>query len=103
MPNGIQSTDTYTVTYNGNGNTGGTVPVDTNAYLQGATVTVLGNTGNLVKTDFTFNGWNTAADGSGTSYAVGATFAMPAGNVVLYARWQPPVEAMPWILLLLGD
>ena len=41
---------TYTVAYSGNGNTGGSVPVDANTYLQGATVTVLGNTGSLVKT-----------------------------------------------------
>jgi len=66
------------VTYNGNGNTGGTVPVDASSpYAQGATVTVLGNTGGLAREGFTFNGWNTAADESGTSYAPGAEFAMP--------------------------
>ena len=32
-------------------------------YLAGATVTVLGNTGSLVKTGYTFTGWNTAANG----------------------------------------
>ncbi|HBX24233.1 MAG TPA: hypothetical protein DEF34_11480, partial [Desulfotomaculum sp.] len=50
---------TYTVTYDGNGNTSGSVPVDSNTYITGATVTVLGNTGNLVKTGYTFAGWNT--------------------------------------------
>jgi len=78
---------TYTVTYNGNGNTGGSVPTDSNAYYQGDTVTVLGNTGNLTKTGYTFAGWNTAANGSGTSYAGGATFAMGTVNVTLYAQW----------------
>ncbi|WP_341279729.1 InlB B-repeat-containing protein [Paenibacillus sp. FSL H8-0537] len=78
---------TYTVTYNGNGSTGGSVPTDSNPYAQNATVTVLGNTGSLVKTGHTFTGWNTAANGSGTSYVTGATFTMAAANVTLYAQW----------------
>ena len=78
---------TYTVTYDGNGNTGGDVPVDGTKYPQGGTVTVLGNTGSLVKTGFTFTGWNTKADGSGTDYAAPATFAIGTANVTLYAKW----------------
>ncbi len=78
---------TYTVTYNGNGSTSGSAPTDPNAYLQGATVTVIGNTGNLAKIGFTFTGWNTAADGSGTTYAAAATFTMSTANVTLYAKW----------------
>ena len=79
---------TYTVTYNGNGNTGGTTPVDgSSPYASGATVTVLG-AGGLVKTGYTFNGWNTAAGGTGTSYAAGATFTISA-DTTLYAQWTP--------------
>ena len=78
---------TYSVIYSGNGNTGGTAPTDGNAYVAGATVTALGNNGNLVKTGFNFLGWNTAANGSGTSYAVGTTFAIGSGNMTLFARW----------------
>lgn len=79
---------TYTVTYDGNGNTGGSVPVDASSpYDENDTVTVLGNTGSLVKTGYTFDGWNTAADGSGTDYAPAATFQMPASNTTLYAQW----------------
>jgi uncharacterized protein (TIGR02145 family)/uncharacterized repeat protein (TIGR02543 family) len=78
---------TFKVTYNGNGNTGGSVPSDTTKYQVAATVTVKGNTGTLVKTGFTFIGWNTAADGSGAVYAVGATFPMSNANVTLYAQW----------------
>jgi uncharacterized repeat protein (TIGR02543 family) len=77
----------YTVTYSGNGSTGGTAPVDGSSYTNGQTVTVLGNTGSLVKTGYTFAGWNTAANGSGTSYAPAATFAMGSANVTLYAQW----------------
>jgi uncharacterized repeat protein (TIGR02543 family) len=74
------------VTYDGNGTTGGTAPTDANKYLSGATVTAA-SPGSLVKTGYSFAGWNTAANGSGTSYAAGATFAMPAGNRTLYAKW----------------
>ncbi|MBN2796153.1 MAG: InlB B-repeat-containing protein, partial [Clostridia bacterium] len=78
---------TYTVTYNGNGNTGGSVPTDGNNYPNGNTVTVLGNTGSLVRTGYTFAGWNTAANGSGTSYTGGNTFSIGTSNVTLYAQW----------------
>ena len=78
---------TYTVTYNGNGNTGGSAPIDTTNYTQGQTVTALGNTGNLVRIGYSFNGWNTTANGSGATYQPGATFAMASGNVTLYAKW----------------
>ena len=77
----------YTLTYNGNGSAGGTAPTDPNSpYAVGATVTVLGNTGNLTKSCANFTGWNTAANGSGTSYAPGATFSINA-NTALYAQW----------------
>ena len=80
---------TYTVTYNGNGNTSGDVPVDNNEYdEENNTVTVLGNTGGLAKTGHTFNGWNTAANGSGTSYAADDQFTISA-NTTLYAQWSP--------------
>ncbi len=79
---------TYTVTYNGNTNTGGTVPVDTTLRVTGTSATVLGNTGSLLKTEFTFAGWNTLANGSGTSYSHGDTFTITA-NTILYARWTP--------------
>ena len=81
----------YSVTYNGNGNTGGSVPVDASSpYSSGATVTVKANTGSLLKTGNTFTGWNTAANGSGTSYAAtgSVTFTMPSNAVTLFAQWQ---------------
>ena len=86
---GDPTPSTYTVTYDGNGKTSGSVPTDANSpYANGATVTVLGNTGSLAKTGYTFTGWNTAADGSGTDYAAGETFSMGTANVTLYAQWE---------------
>jgi uncharacterized repeat protein (TIGR02543 family) len=77
---------TYTVTYNGNGSTSGAVPIDANLYEQGVLVMVL-DKGSLVKTGYTFGGWDTAADGSGTSQAAGSSFNMGTANVTLYAQW----------------
>jgi hypothetical protein len=87
------------VTYAGNGNTGGSVPIDNNVYAAGATVTVLGNTGSLVKTGYAFANWNTAANGGATTYAPGATFIMGSGKVLLFAKWARP--AIPILMLLL--
>jgi len=83
----------YAVTYNGNGNTGGTAPTDgSSPYSGGSTVTVLGNTGSLTKTGFNFIGWNTVADGSGTARAASSTFSI-AANTTLYAQWAAAPSA----------
>ncbi len=76
----------YTVTYNGNGNTGGSVPIDNTNYEQGQTVTVLGNTGNLVKTGYSFSDWNTLANGSGTTYTQAQTCTMGSAKAHLGVR-----------------
>jgi uncharacterized repeat protein (TIGR02543 family) len=79
--------ETFTVTYDGNTNDGGSVPVDASSpYDDGSIVTVLGNTGSLAKTGYHFTGWNTASDGSGTSYAADDTFTITQ-NVTLFAQW----------------
>lgn len=41
--------------------------------------------------DYTFNGWNTRADGTGTSYADGETLKLT-WNLFLYAQWVPNLE-----------
>ena len=78
---------TYSVTYNGNASTGGSVPTDGSTYANGATVTVLGNSGSLAKTGYTFDGWNTLANGGGTAQAAASTFTMGGAAVTLYAQW----------------
>ena len=65
-----------TITYNGNTNSGGTVPDPTVAASSAAITKLANNTGNLVKTGFTFAGWNTTANGAGTSYS-GYGYATP--------------------------
>ncbi len=78
--------DTHALTYDGNGNTGGTAPIDGGSpYNYNTTVTVAGP-GDLTRTDNTFTGWNTAANGSGTPYAMGDTFSLIA-DTTLFAQW----------------
>ena len=76
-----------TVTYDGNGNTSGTVPTDINEYESGDVVTVLGK-GDLVNAGYVWAGWNTKADTTGTNYAEGNTFTI-SENTTLYAKWRP--------------
>ena len=78
----------FTVTYDGNENTGGEVPVDENSYKQDEPVTVLDNSGELVREAYSFTGWNTAAEGTGENYRAGDTFAMGTEDVLLYADWE---------------
>jgi uncharacterized repeat protein (TIGR02543 family) len=77
----------FFVAYNANGAEGGNVPTDATGYQQGNIVAVLGNSGNLVKTGFRFAGWNTQADGNGTTYIQGQAFSMGSADVTLYASW----------------
>ncbi|MDR2591490.1 MAG: InlB B-repeat-containing protein [Chitinispirillales bacterium] len=78
----------YTVTYNGNGNDGGSVPTDHDSpYDSGATVTVLGS-GDLTKSGYYFSSWNTQNDGSGRQFGVGEPFTIT-GPTTLFAIWTP--------------
>ena len=99
-----QWTPTYTVTYNGNTNTSGNPPIDgSSPYVSTSLVTVLGNSGSpvLAKTGSTFAGWNTQANGSGTSYSPASTFTINA-NTTLYAQWTLPPPSAPTALSSVG-
>jgi hypothetical protein len=81
------TTGGYNVVYNANGAESGTAPSDSTIYPTGNNATVLGNTGSMTRAYHTFAGWNTAADGSGTLYVVGASLAIASANVMLHAQW----------------
>ena len=72
----------YTVTYNANGGKGTMASQTVNA---GNSVTIKANT--FTRSDHTFTGWNTRADGTGTGYAAGNTIT-PNSNLTLYAQWN---------------
>ena len=84
---------TYTVSYDPNGGTG--TVTDAGSYSSGDQATVKAN--GFTRDGYTFSSWNTAADGSGTSYAPGGSLAVT-GNVTLFAQWvavtppTPPTE-----------
>ena len=72
----------YTVTFEPNGGIGTMAPqVFTEGVAQNLTLNAFTREG------FTFTGWNTAADGSGTSFADGASVTA-SSNAVLYAQWK---------------
>jgi hypothetical protein len=89
-PGNGTAAETYTVTYDGNGNIQGSVPADSNTYEEGDTVTVLDNSGGLALGDSenTFSSWNTAADGSGSEYTAGETLVIGSSDIILYARYE---------------
>lgn len=73
--------NTYTVTYNANGGTLGSVKTQTKTYG-----TALKLTGTAARTDYTFKGWATSKSGS-VAYASGANYTANA-DVTLYAVWE---------------
>ena len=91
-----QSTNLYaqwavqpkTVTFNANSGSGSL------ASQSSTTATTLTpNNNSISKSGFTFNGWNTAANGSGTAYADGASFPF-AASATLYAQWAAAAKTV---------
>ena len=75
---------TYTVTYDANGGSG-TMTDKNSPYADGAAATVLTN--GFTRSRYTFTGWNTQADGKGTSCKAGDIIDVTE-NIVLYAQWS---------------
>lgn len=81
--------NSYSVKYNGNGNTGGATATSTHVFDVAKNLTANGFT----KTGYSFSKWNTKADGSGTSYADKASVknltSVDGATINLYAQWTP--------------
>ena len=78
------------LTYDGNGRTGGTaVPSALSDQIYGTTVTL--SSAAMTKTGYTLTGWNTANDGSGTHYDLGASFTFSNKSNTLYAEWTQTI------------
>ncbi|HNV36722.1 MAG TPA: InlB B-repeat-containing protein [Rectinema sp.] len=78
----------YTITYNGNGNTEGSVPIDSNIYLEGESAIVAKRSGSLIKAGYGFDSWNTRSDGTGINLRAGSTLVVSQENITLYAIWH---------------
>ena len=76
------STNVWTITYDSNDTSGTTTTQSVN---QGDAVTLLTDSA-FTRTGYTLSSWNTLADGSGTSYAIGESIT-PASDMTLYAQW----------------
>lgn len=90
----------YTIKLSANGGNGKMTSIKdceygTCYYLPEATFT---------RTNYTFKGWNTAADGSGKSYKDGAKVSKlcktDGGSVTLYAQWEAYTEQYIWDYLM---
>ena len=82
----ISDGNVYTIKYNPNGGTGDSIrktyPVNTTAVAEECI---------YAKDGYSFSGWNTKADGSGTGYKPGDAISSPKSNIVLYAQWNANV------------
>lgn len=82
--NDVENNDNiYTITYNVNGGING--PVNQNVEIgQNTTISSVVPT----RIGYTFSGWNTIANGSGTAYSAGTTYNQNK-DLMLYAIWTP--------------
>jgi hypothetical protein len=76
----------YTLTYDGNSATSGSVPAAQSSTTSSSSITLAAPQGNLLRTNCTFGGWNTRADGSGANYLDSSSITMTA-NATLFAKW----------------
>ena len=73
----------YTITFNANGGTGSMEPQRFEVGVDTAL-----NTNTFTRANYKFIGWNTAADGSGATYAGEGAILELTGDMTLYAQWQ---------------
>lgn len=83
------TTHTYSVKYYGNGNTSGSVPVDTHTYAAGDSALVLENTGALAKSGNLFFGWNSDSLATGVELCQGTYVPITNANIKIYAKYVP--------------
>ena len=89
----------YTVTFYPNGGSGTMEP---QSFFENESKALTANA--FVRTDYTFTGWNTQPDGSGTSYADGAKLTLT-NDLTLYAQWNatPSSDSTPTYSVILPD
>ena len=86
----IRYTQVFTVTFNVNNGSG--LPSASSVSQTVASNTVaLASVGTLNRSGFRFSGWNTLANGSGQSYAAGASF-IPTNDITLFAQWTSAIS-----------
>ena len=76
------STPFYTVSYNVNGGSG-SISSTTGVKQYSVTLT----SSKPTRTGYTFAGWNTKSDGTGTTYSSSGTLPARSSDITLYAKW----------------
>lgn len=84
-------TTEVTITYDVNGGTG---TMEAQTVISGEAVTLTANA--FTREGYKFTGWNTAADGSGTSYEDSASVTLDA-DTTLYAQWTANTYTVTWV------
>ncbi|WP_200549142.1 InlB B-repeat-containing protein, partial [Erysipelothrix sp. strain 2 (EsS2-6-Brazil)] len=79
----------YSITYNANGALSGDVPNGTRVE-ENTVYTVLDTLPNLANPGYTFDGWNTAQDGTGQAVQPNALFTVTE-DTVFYAQWKKAI------------
>lgn len=82
IPVNVLGDNLVTITFNANTGSGSMPAV---SYTKNKSAILPSNT--FTKKGYTFAGWNTKADGSGTNYANEATISSLTSNLTLYAKW----------------
>lgn len=87
--------NSYTVTFNANGGTGS---MSNQSHTYGVSKALTANA--FTRTGYTFAGWNTKADGTGTSYtdkqSVSNLSSTDGATVTLYAQWTINSHDVTW-------
>jgi hypothetical protein len=86
--------ETYRVYYDGNKNTEGYAPVDSQLYYPGDTAVVLGKSPGLKKGNLEFLGWRHS--GLDITLQPGETIPISYDNVWLYAFWENDLDYSPY-------
>ena len=87
---GVDLQPGYRLTYFSTGSTSGSVPVEPiPMFRANESAQAAANSGNLTRQGYSFGGWNTRSDGSGTSYSPTNNLVFGSANVDLYPIWIP--------------
>ena len=81
----------YTVTFNVN-ESDATAPASVTQSTSGGSVTLASA---ITRTGFTFGGWNTLANGTGTNRGAGTSYT-PTADIELYAKWTVTFTTPAW-------
>jgi hypothetical protein len=99
VPDNVPDFYQLKVVYDGNGHTGGYIPVDINFYNSGNSITMQGNTGFMERTDACFIGWSKTPSPVVTSFATVPADLLEAGSfytitadMTFYAVWAEDIN-----------